>query len=127
MGPVLGLAGPVLVYCNWLRQLVWICSFSPCVVAHEIVLADPSLRFTSPVVGTLNKRDSKDTEDGCCGFKHDDTLANAGGEPDRSEVCSVCGCHSEVSRTHGVSKTEVTERRLRTRLQSELCVAGSAN
>ena len=44
-GSLLGLVGPVSVYCDWVRWKVWSALLS--VAAHKIVWADPSLRYTS--------------------------------------------------------------------------------
>ena len=48
---VMGLVGPVSVYCDWVRWKVWVCNFCLSVAARKIVCADPSLRCTCMLLG----------------------------------------------------------------------------
>ena len=56
IGSVLGLAGPLSVYCDWVRWKSLVCNFYLSVAARKIVWADPSLRYTLHVAGTLSKQ-----------------------------------------------------------------------
>ena len=52
MGSVLGLVGSVSVYCVCVREIESeICNFCFSVAARANVLADPSLRYTSVLLG----------------------------------------------------------------------------
>ena len=55
IGSVLGLAGPLSVYCGWVRLKVWSANFYLSVTARKIVFADPSLIY-SHVAGTLSNQ-----------------------------------------------------------------------
>ena len=48
---VLGRVGPVSVYCDWVRGRVGSANFYLSVAARKIVRADPSLRYTSMLLG----------------------------------------------------------------------------
>ena len=52
MGSVLGLVGPVSVYCDWVRWKVWsAASISVWPAARKVVGVDPSLRYTGMLLG----------------------------------------------------------------------------
>ena len=51
IGSALGLVGPVSVCCDWVRVDSWIRSFCLSVAARTVVRADPSLRYTSLLLG----------------------------------------------------------------------------
>ena len=50
-GSVLGLVGPVSVYCDWVRWKVW--SATSISVWHHVNLPGPSRRYTSMLLGRL--------------------------------------------------------------------------
>ena len=51
IGSVMGLVGPVSVYCDWVKWKVFFCKFYLSVAAGKIVWADPSLRYTPMLLG----------------------------------------------------------------------------
>ena len=51
IGSLLGLVGPVSVYCDGVRWKVLICKFYLGVAARKIVWADPSLRYIRMLLG----------------------------------------------------------------------------
>ena len=51
IGSVLGLVGPVSVYCDWVTWKVWSANLYLSLAARKIVCADPSLRYTRMLLG----------------------------------------------------------------------------
>ena len=56
IGSALRLVGLVSVYCDWVRVETLICNFYLSVAAHKNVWADPSLRYTSMLLGTFSSQ-----------------------------------------------------------------------